>query len=85
MTKQRHEALVQATLAWASFALELHELNINGKSASVRSANAARYNAKYALLAVGYTDDEAETALKATEAHYGFGNPANNFREENLS
>lgn len=77
MTKQRHEALVQATLAWASFELELHELNVNGKSASVRNVNAARHAAKYALLAVGYNADEAETALKATEIRHGFGNPAN--------
>lgn len=79
MTKQRHEALVQATLALASFALELHELNVNDKSASIRNANAARHNAKHALLAVGYSEDEAEATLKSTEDYYGFGNLATNF------
>lgn len=76
MTKQRQtvlaDALADATLAFASFVLELQDLKANGKPANVRNANAARHEAKRALLALGCTVDEAEAALKEAEARNGF-------------
>lgn len=73
MTKQKFvDALTESTLAFASFVLELQDLRDNGKSASVRNANMARYEAKRALLALGCSVDEAEAVLKEAEVLNGF-------------